>query len=206
MLPPLIFIIVLACLFVSANEGKGLSSDTFADAIRQAEELNQETNKLIHQNLLARLQEPGSKKGCSSPLIHGVDGTSKGCVKDTAPHFSSTEKTERIMIFVSFSMPDASLKALAQDAKKHNAVLVMRGLYQDSFVKTASRLQELGITVDVHPELFETHHVTSVPTFVKLKDGQPTYSLKGNVTLGFAMKVFEEEGQQAKEMCCKEAP
>ena len=95
-------------------------------------------------------------------------------------------------------MPETSLKSLAQEAQrvstqKHHVVLVMRGLYEDSFVKTASKLQELGIAVDIHPELFEAHHVTSVPTFVRLENGEPIFSLRGNVTLDFVLKTFEDQ-------------
>jgi len=131
-----------------------------------------------------------------------------GCLRNnTSPvtrHDPSTSLKERgsqnlvplkagILVFVSFSMPEASLKSLAQEAQNHRATLVMRGLYQDSIVKTASKLHELGIAVDIHPELFESHHVTSVPTFVRLENGEAIYSLKGNVTLDFAAKTFEEQ-------------
>ncbi len=95
-----------------------------------------------------------------------------------------------LLIFVSFSMPEASLKSLSREAQKQGAVLVMRGLYRDSFVQTAQKLQQLGITVDIHPELFEAHHIVSVPTFIKIDNGRPLYRLKGNVTLDFALKKF----------------
>jgi len=97
---------------------------------------------------------------------------------------------KNLLIFVSFSMPEASLKSLSREAQKQGAVLVMRGLYRDSFVQTAQKLQQLGIAVDIHPELFETHHIVSVPTFIKIANGRPLYSLKGNVTLDFVLKKF----------------
>jgi conjugal transfer pilus assembly protein TrbC len=100
---------------------------------------------------------------------------------------------DQILVFVSFSMPEASLKTLAHDAEQHNAVLVMRGLHEDSFVKTANKLKDLGIGVDINPELFEIHQVTVVPTFVSVKSSQPLWRLKGNVTLGFAAKKFKEK-------------
>jgi type-F conjugative transfer system pilin assembly protein TrbC len=143
---------------------------------------------------LAKESQELSAKGCPSQFINGENRAIKGCVKDATPHLPSAEKNDRVMVFVSFSMPDASLKALAESAKKHHAILVMRGLYQDSFAQTAQKIQELGISVDIHPELFETHHVTSVPTFVRIKDGQATHILKGNVTLEFVRKAFEGTG------------
>jgi type-F conjugative transfer system pilin assembly protein TrbC len=125
-----------------------------------------------------------SQKGCSS-----------GCAQTLTPPVPqgvSTQKGEKILVFVSLLMPEAAFKVLAHEAPLYNAVLVMRGLYQDSFAKTAQKLQELGISVDINPELFETHHVTSVPTFLLMRDNQPTHRLKGNVTLKFAANKLKE--------------
>lgn len=187
-------------------------------AIQQAVEVQKEANKLINKDNL--LQGEQSQRGCPSQLTEeklvpakaGKDQIN-GCLRNNTspvtqrdPSTSLKEKGSQdlvlakaeILVFVSFSMPETSLKSLAQEAQNHRAILVMRGLYQDSFVKTASKLHELGIAVDIHPELFEFHHITSVPTFVRLEDGEAIYSLKGNVTLGFAAKTFEE--QQVKEV------
>lgn len=103
----------------------------------------------------------------------------------------------RVLIFVSFSMPESSLKSLGEEAERYpeNAcrpVLVMRGLYQDSFAKTAEKLKDLKVPVEINPDLFEAHQVTAVPTFVAVKDGKALHSLKGNVTLAFAIKTFAE--------------
>jgi len=207
------------------------SQEHLAHAIQQAKKIQEEANSLIHKGNL--LQGEKLQNGCASQLVEGKlvpsnagkeQGQSKGCFRNKTPSApqhtsqndasspqrdaSQKEKGSQILVFVSFSMPEASLKSLAQEAQRistqgdasrrvstqqHHVVLVMRGLYQDSFVKTASKLQELGIAVDIHPELFETHYVTSVPTFVRLEDGQPIYSLKGNVTLNFVVKTFEDQ-------------
>lgn len=206
------------CVQMLAEENLALSQGVLTAAIEQATELQRETSKLLNGKLAKNFfvhdffESQPSPKGCPFQGGKGGTGTLKRCVKNaTSPVVenvslpgSSTpqENTDRILVFVSLSMPEASLKHLAQEAQKdasqrvstqqRQVILVMRGLYQDSFVKTASKLQELGIAVDIHPELFETHHVTSVPTFVKLEDGQPIHSLKGNVTLDFVVKTFED--------------
>jgi len=140
--------------------------------------------------------------GCFSkgtpPKGVSPEGASLEDVSSPNPSFSGGHetlapmKTKNLLIFVSFSMPEASLKSLFQEAQKQGAVLVMRGLYQDSFVQTAQKFQQLGIAVDIHPKLFEAHHITSVPTFIKTNNGRPLYSLKGNVTLDFALKKFDQ--------------
>ena len=109
----------------------------------------------------------------------------------------------RILVFVSFSMPESSLKSLGEEAMRDSQtlfrpILVMRGLYRDSFVKTAEKLKDLGVSVDINPELFETHHITTVPTFVLLKDGKPLHRLKGNVTLAFARETFASQQEGGK--------
>jgi conjugal transfer pilus assembly protein TrbC len=207
-----------------AEENFVLSQEALKEAIEQATEVQRETTKLLNgkpaKNIGAHdffahdfFESQHSQKGCPSQGLKGSGDPVKGCVRNTTPPIPENvllqggsiprENANRILVFVSFSMPEASLKSLAQEAQgistqrvsnqKHHVVLVMRGLYQNSFVKTASKLQKLGIAVDIHPELFETHHVTSVPTFVQLENGQPIHSLKGNVTLDFVVKMFEEQ-------------
>ena len=213
-----------ACVQTFAEETFTLSQEALTGAIEQAIELQRETNKLLNgkltENFLAQnfFESKPSQKGCPSQELKGSSDTVKGCVKNTKSLIPENislqgsrlifENANHILVFVSFSMPEASLKSLAQEAQgdasqgdasqgisfqQPPVVLVMRGLYQDSFVKTALKLQKLGIAVDIHPELFETHHVTSVPTFVKLENGQPIHSLKGNVTLDFVVKTFEKQ-------------
>ncbi len=140
----------------------------------------------------------GDKGGACFSKGAPPEGVPPNSVSSLDPSFPGKSKTlapmetKNLLIFVSFSMPEASLKSLFQEAQKQGAILVMRGLYQDSFVQTARKLQQLGISVDIHPELFEAHHITSVPTFIKIDNGHPLYSLKGNVTLDFALKKFDQ--------------
>lgn len=169
---------------------------------------------------LAEGREITTKHACPSTLLardaraaHPVFG----CQKDgafspsslSAPQIAPPERPRqghaqehkaRLFVFVSLSMPEASLKRLGQEAKTHKATLVMRGLYEDSFAKTAQKIQKLGIAVDINPELFEAHNITVVPTFVWTRNGHPVQILKGNVTLAFAVKKLESrdsEGQQS---------
>ena len=127
----------------------------------------------------AQTASPGNPASTLSPL-------------ETPAFSEGLPSPDQILVFVSFSMPEASLKALAQEAFKHNAMLVMRGLYQGSFAKTARKVQGLGIGVDIHPELFYAHTIRAVPTFILLKAGQAVCRLSGNVPLGFVADKFKE--------------
>lgn len=133
------------------------------------------------------LKGQGAPKGCP---------VEESCSGDFAPEKDLERGHEgaerRYEVFVSFSMPEASLKSLFHEASKHKAVLVMRGLYEDSFVKTAAKLQQMGITMDIHPELFEKYHVEQVPVFIRLDKGREVARLSGNVSLDFAVSKLAE--------------
>ncbi len=74
-----------------------------------------------------------------------------------------------LLVFVSFSMPEASLKRLATDAARTNAVLVIRGLKDGSLKQTLQAfepLAKLGASAILHPEAFTWNRIDSVPVFI----------------------------------------
>jgi type-F conjugative transfer system pilin assembly protein TrbC len=151
-----------------------------------------------HNGANETISNRDAKTGCPrrQPSYHISDNMTAPSMLDASLEQSSCQ----ILIFVSFSMPEASLKSLAQETARDQRnpcrpVLVMRGLYQDGFLKTAEKLKDLGVSVDINPELFETHQVTTVPTFIFVKDGLPLHRLKGNVTLAFSKERFALEDQ-----------
>jgi conjugal transfer pilus assembly protein TrbC len=80
-----------------------------------------------------------------------------------------------LLVFVSFSMPDATLARLVDQAARARATLVLRGLVDGSLQKTVLRAQgligqrQVGFQID--PQAFDRFSVTAVPTFVLLKAG-----------------------------------
>lgn len=106
-----------------------------------------------------------------------------------------------VIIFISLSMPEASLKALAREAEACGARMVIRGLVNNEFAQTSQKLQGLKISVDIDPPLFEDFKVKHVPTFVHCKlapEGPQTQEydlLSGNVTLQHALEQFNERGE-----------
>jgi len=74
-----------------------------------------------------------------------------------------------LLVFVSFSMPEASLKRLATDAARTNGVLVFRGPKDGSLKQTLQAfepLAKLGASAILHPEAFTWNRIDSVPVFV----------------------------------------
>lgn len=63
-----------------------------------------------------------------------------------------------LLVFVSLSMPQESLRRFSEQASRAGATLVLRGLKENSIKKTAQALQELGLTnapIAIHPPAFQ---------------------------------------------------
>lgn len=105
-------------------------------------------------------------------------------------------RKEEILVFVSFSMPHLSLKELSREAGKHNAKLILRGLYRESFRKTAEKILEIdkkGLSLEIDPKLFKKYQIKQVPTFVLIEGKKEIGRLSGNVTLEYAKTELEKE-------------
>ncbi len=135
------------------------------------------------------------------------EGDSKGCSQGegrdssdsiTAPKFKqkSAPKSE-VIVFVSFSIPDESLRVYGAAAQKIGGRVVIRGLIGDSFKQTQQRLLSLGIELEIDPVLFTDHGVTQVPTIVWLQEGTETDRMKGHVALDYALEEFAAHGNEA---------
>ena len=170
-----------------------LAQDHQAWALQQQKK-SQELIKKYEEEALSlkkqslTIKESTSFKGCSA---HQSLGCSKSPnpkpTEDNRENFSTS-----LYIFVSFSMPKEALKALAVEAKKHNAVLVIRGLIDNSFVKTAMVLKELGEGIILDPTLFKEYDIRVLPTFVR-NHGEGYSKIAGNVSLAYALEKLKEE-------------
>lgn len=130
---------------------------------------------------------------------------------------SSGDSDPHPLIFVSFSLPEDSLRALLAEAGRTGAPLVLRGLVDNSMQRTAARLGELlGTKNDreasaestpslaIDPTLFERFDVDKVPAFVLPQDtlapctpeGCPVpehLKVAGDVSLAYALSVMARE-------------
>ena len=94
--------------------------------------------------------------------------------KNVAPR-TAQEKAD-LLAFVSFSMPAASLARLAGEAARSGAVLVFRGLKDNSMKATAAAFtpySKMGARAQVDPTAFKRYGVKTVPRYV-LNAGDPT--------------------------------
>ena len=130
--------------------------------------------------LVKRLPESG--KGCKncSSQIENID------VKNP---------DSGIFVFVSFSMPKASLIELNKQAQKYNATLVMRGIYKNSFSEMRKKILGIspdGLSINIDPKAFDKYNIKQVPTFVLVENNKEINRLSGNVSLDYAHEKLSE--------------
>ena len=102
----------------------------------------------------------------------------------------------KIYIFISFSMPDAALKNYAAEAEQLGAILVMRGLKNNSFFETKAKADELAIMFNIDPNLFEKYQITSVPAIIvdnhQDQNKEQIKKLTGHIALSDALQIMKE--------------
>ena len=113
---------------------------------------------------------------------------------------TATQAGPELLVFVSFSMPHASLLRLAEQASRAGAVLVFRGLAGATLRQMVERLQPLartGAALQIHPEAFTRLGIEVVPTFVladtipgcgEASCERPTRRVSGDVSLDHALE------------------
>lgn len=112
------------------------------------------------------------------------------------------------MVFVSFSLPEATIKTLAAEAAKIGGVLVFRGLKNDDFRVMRQALAGLGEGFAIDPTLFQRFKISDVPVFVVPVDpvlpcndsgcqNGRFVKLAGNVTLDAALDYMSIHTQDA---------
>ncbi len=103
-----------------------------------------------------------------------------------------------LIAFVSFSMPEKSLKAILEQVDSVGGAVVLRGLVNNSFRDTAAVVAGLagenGPGFGVDPRLFDKYGVTGVPVFV-VPVGDGFDKIGGNMSLGATLEAMVNEGE-----------
>lgn len=121
--------------------------------------------------------------------------------------------TEDLLVFISTSMPIEALLKLGNQARRANAILVLRGikggLSKNNYEETLRFLKpvaETGASIQINPNLFKQFSVKSVPTFVLTDPGRSSQgcggnsctmesiSVQGDVSLDYALEYFSQHG------------
>lgn len=106
----------------------------------------------------------------------------------------------KAMVFVSFSMPELSLKQIIHDAAQYQVPIVIRGLYQNSFRKTVEKMFTLvkenkkgGIAIN--PKWFKEYEIKAVPAVVVAKEHGVKDVVYGNIPLKKALLLIADRGE-----------
>ncbi len=121
----------------------------------------------------ARFKKEDFQCGCSASQNHSLalmPNQSEDIVNALSFAPLKNESNTEVYVFVSLSMPKPALIALNKEAAQLGAALVLRGLKENSYQKTALYLQEIiaktGQGFLIHPELFKCYEILHVPSVV----------------------------------------
>lgn len=198
-----ILLTFLSCHLYAFNGD--VSHDFDNDINRLKENAKILSEKYIQDGSLNQFKETEKK------IIEGIKSSNK---QEFDLRSSLSKDKEIIYIFVSLSIPKMNLINLASEAKRLNdsqeykIALVLRGLKEGSYKKTALYLQEIisksDIGMIIDPTLFERYSIDVVPTFVTLRKqiicppnkSCPTgkyNKISGNITLDYAINQMREK-------------
>lgn len=105
-----------------------------------------------------------------------------------------------LLVFISFSMPEASLLSFAKELETYGGAFVIRGLPSNSFAEFFNKLnhlKEIGMDAPIliDPDSFEEHEVMEVPTII-LKGEKTFNKIAGNIPISYALETFAEKGEE----------
>ena len=133
------------------------------------------TAKDVKQQLNANSTSTGAAKALNGTTLKGV-ATKEDFMNLARPGGSGKALQAPIkatpadlMIFVSLSMPDLMLEQYAGQAKRFNAVLMLRGFVNDKMSDTRttlSRINKSGAQWEISPEPFKQFKIDKVPAIV----------------------------------------
>lgn len=120
------------------------------------------------------------------------------------------QQHDRVMVFISFSMPMESIKRIVQETSKIDGVVVLRGFVDGSYQKTAEIIATLGEkrgNIQVNPEAFKKYKIEQVPSIILVQSDQEgsvdsegcalpgTFiGISGDVSLPYALNRIKERG------------
>ncbi len=128
-----------------------------------------------------------------------------------ASHLSEAPNQGHILVFISSSMPPASLAQWFIEAEQFGAPLILRGLVNNSMSETKRWIKPFieqahnkgGI--EINPIAFEAYGITQVPAVVVTTGtlecasnqtlAPPFDVITGNTSLSFALKIMAEKGE-----------
>lgn len=119
-----------------------------------------------------------------------------------------------LMVFVSLSMPQPTLRKLVDQAARAQATLILRGLADNSIRTTITQVQALvgqaDVALQIDPQAFDRFAIERVPSFVLVRDGTRPASctsgvcappdaflkLTGDVSIDYALRAMQQHAPE----------
>ena len=129
---------------------------------------------------------------------------------------SKSAATAEVLLFTSLAVPAASWRAVARDAARIGAPLVLRGVAGGSLPEAArriaGRLGDVQVGVAIDPRLFRLFGIARVPAVVVVPGGVPACwtrgcadddpppfdRVAGNLSLAAALEAIAAEGSEGR--------
>jgi conjugal transfer pilus assembly protein TrbC len=141
-----------------------------------------------------------------TPKALDLESIAKGYEALATPPMSAASAGPRLLVFVSFAMPEPTFTRLVEQAARAGAKLYIRGLVDGSLKQTVQRAQRLigarEVAIQIDPRVFDRYAVTVTPTFVLVRHGateqdcpagqcvapEDFVSVAGDVTVEYALE------------------
>lgn len=127
----------------------------------------------------------------NSPDLEAIANQFQTCSSKLSQQAKIEDKNDELLVFVSFSMPEQSLKLWSQQAEKTGASLILRGLINNSLQATTQNKIIAGFNID--PEKFNQYDIKSVPAVVLIKNNQYDV-VYGDTSLEAALEHIKHKG------------
>lgn len=160
----LVPVLLLAALLARAQDGARFPSEAAVDAALPR--IVAERNSLFDPANPATAAAPNAFPHIAIPAPAGLDPQA------LARYYAESVAVRPqggLMVFVSFSMPPASLQRLLVQASVLGGVLVLNGFKNNSLQETARAVQALGAAagaVQVNPNAFAKYRIHAVPVLL----------------------------------------
>ncbi|HAU0311414.1 TPA: type-F conjugative transfer system pilin assembly protein TrbC [Legionella pneumophila] len=146
------------------------------DLINQAGKSAEQQSGFLNQDVIHAMRQTSQNNSLQQQTL--IDQILKS-TKSNTPGLQKGQYVDGAVLFVSFSMPEPLLFALADEAAAYKIPVVINGLIDGDFKKTISKFSELhahakkeqfrfqGVSID--PIWFEQFQISAVPALVVSK-------------------------------------
>ncbi len=168
------------CLFLMVLAATGAMAAS--SEMPSSEEVQQEINRIAPERKALFDPDNPHTRSSRSPFPHvptpPAAGLDPEALAQRFQHHVKLPSRDVLLFFVSFSVPEASLRRILSQAQRLDATVVFRGLKGGSLKESAAAIRAInpmGARVQIHPEAFIQYRINAVPAtvLVHLQNDQP---------------------------------